>query len=134
MKQIIIDAEDAVFGRVCSYAAKKALEGNQIIIVNSEKAVITGNRANIIEKYDRLKKKGGHSLKGPKYTRKPEMMWRRGIRGMLPDHRAGQGRVAFKKVMCYTDIPEQFKGKDIKKLNVDKKIKYMTLKELSERI
>ena len=134
MKQVIIDAENAVFGRLCSYAAKKALEGNEVVVVNSDKAVITGNRENIIEKYNRLKQKGGHSQKGPKYTNKADRMMKRAIRGMLPDHRWGQGRMAMKKVMCYNGIPKEFAGKEIKKTHAENKIKFMTLKELSERI
>ena len=134
MKQIIIDAENAVFGRLCSYAAKKALEGNDVVVVNSDKAIITGNRQNVIEKYDTLRKKGGHSLKGPRHINKADMIMKRAIRGMLPDHRWGQGRMALRKVMCYNGIPAEFSGKEIKKINAENKVKFITLKELADRI
>ena len=100
MATIIIDCEGGIFGRVCSLAAKKALEGNKIVVVNCEKAVITGNKKNIIEKYSNLRKKGGYSLKGPKYIKIPYQMLKRGIRGMLPDHRGGIGKEAFKRIKC----------------------------------
>ena len=134
MSKIIIDAENAIFGRVCSYAAKKALEGNDIVVVNANKVIVTGNRADLIGKYNDLKRKGGHSLKGPKYIANPQNMMKRSIRGMLPDHRVGQGRVAFKRVMCYNEVPEEFKGKEMQKVHTEKKIKYITLKELSQRL
>ena len=49
-KKRIIDGNGAVFGRICSYAAKKSLEGDEIVIVNSEKAIISGNKKDIIKK------------------------------------------------------------------------------------
>ena len=73
-KKIIIDAEGGIFGRLCSFSAQKALEGNEVIIVNSEKAIITGNRSDIINKYKTLRKKGGTSRKGPKYSKIPSMI------------------------------------------------------------
>ena len=48
--KIIIDANGAVFGRLCSFAAKKALEGDEVIIVNSENAIMTGNKSDLIQK------------------------------------------------------------------------------------
>ena len=56
-EKIIIYATGAVFGRLCSFAAKNALEGNEVIIVNSEKTIITGNKKNIIDEYGEIRKK-----------------------------------------------------------------------------
>jgi len=134
MAQIIIDAEESVFGRLCSYAAKQALEGNEIIIVNSEKAIISGNKTEIFEKFKVLRAKGGHSQKGPKYSKVPFMMLKRGIRGMLPDFRKGQGKQAFQRIKCYDGIPEEFKNKKIIKLEIQRPKKYTQLKELSTRL
>jgi|TARA_B100002003_G_C13888389_1_gene433359 large subunit ribosomal protein L13 len=134
MKKIIIDAEGAVFGRVCSFVAKKALEGNEMVIVNSEKVVITGNKKDIIGKYDALRKKGGHSQKGPKYSNVAYMMLKKGIRGMLPDHRKGIGKQALNRVRCHNGIPKEFEEEKVLKISAPKKIKSMTLKELSGKI
>ncbi|MFA5764494.1 MAG: uL13 family ribosomal protein, partial [archaeon] len=61
MEKIFIDAKGAVFGRLCSFAAKKALEGYEIIVVNSEQAIMSGNKTNIAQKYLALRAQGGHS-------------------------------------------------------------------------
>ena len=96
---LIIDAENAVFGRICSLAAKKALEGNNVIIVNSEKTIITGNSQNVIKRYTEIRQKGrSHSLKGPKISRSAFRLLKRGIRGMLPDHKAGIGKQALSRI------------------------------------
>lgn len=133
--KIIIDGKGAIFGRLCSFAAKKALEGNEIIIVNSENTIMSGNKSNLIEKYLRLRRMGGgNSIKGPKYSRIPYMMLKRGIRGMLPDFRKGQGKIAFSKIKCFNKIPEEYKNEKMIKSGKDRPKKFIELKELSEKI
>lgn len=134
MVKLIIDGENAVFGRLCSYVAKKALEGNEVVIVNSEKTIITGNKKNTIERYKRLIAKGGFSQKGPKYIKLPYMMLKRGIRGMLPDHRRGIGKQAFSRIKCYEGIPEEFKDVKMIKSKRVKGFKFIELKELAEKL
>jgi len=134
MSEKIIDANGAIFGRLCSYVAKRALEGEEIIIVNSEKAVISGNKKEIIERYKNIRAKGGHSQKGPKYSKVSYKMLKRGIRGMLPDHRKGQGKLALKRITCHNKVPEEFKDKKIIKIKNKIPQKYIELEELSQRI
>jgi len=133
-KTIIIDGKGAVFGRLCSFVAKRALEGNEVIVINSENVVITGNKKDIIEKYRSISQKGGHSLKGPKYPKISYQMLKRGMRGMLPDFRGGQGKLAFKKITCYDRFPKEFEDKKIIKIRASKKSKYIELKELLTKI
>jgi len=134
MKKIIIDATKGSFGRICSYAAKQALEGNEIVIVNSEKAIISGNPKDTINKYRESKQKGGHSLKGPKYINVAYRILKRGVRGMLPDHRKGQGKLAFTRVKCHNGVPEEFKDKEMEKVQGSRSNKYITLQELIRKI
>ena len=55
---MIIDAKNLVLGRLASYSAKKALLGEDVIIVNSEKAVISGGRKEVVGRYKRKIKMG----------------------------------------------------------------------------
>jgi large subunit ribosomal protein L13 len=134
MSKIIIDGTGAVFGRVCSFTAKRVLEGDEIVIVNSEKTILTGNKKDIIAKFEAVRKKGGHSQKGPKISNVPYMILRRSIRGMLPDHRKGQGKEALARVKCYDGIPEELKEEKMMKISAPKKLKFMELKELASKI
>ncbi len=129
-EKLIIDAEGAIFGRLCSYAAKQALNGKEIAIINSEKAIITGNRKDILERYQRLRALGGTARKGPFYPKSSYMTLKRGIRGMLPDHRKGIGKQAFQKIKCYDGIPEDLKGHKAIKLKMQEKNKYIELKNI----
>ena len=45
---MIIDAKDMIVGRFATVAAKKALLGEKVDIINCESAIITGNKKNLI--------------------------------------------------------------------------------------
>lgn len=107
---IVIDATNLVVGRLASWTAKQALIGNNVVIVNSEKAVITGDLKKIYEKYQYLRRETGSTFKGPFISRLPDRFLRRIIKKMLP-FKKPRGRAAFKRVMCYLGIPPEFEGK-----------------------
>ena len=125
----IIDGKNAVLGRLGSYTAKEALKGEEIVILNCEQVIITGNKKNIKENFESKRKRVGSSQKGPKYHRTSEKIVKRTIRGMLPDHRKGRGKEALRRVKCYIGIPEEFK--DSKKIiaGKEKTSKYSQIKE-----
>lgn len=131
--QEVLDATSAVVGRVASFAAKKALLGNRVIIVNSEKAIVIGEKANIIQKYKTKIVRGRGKQKGPYFPREPEAILRRAIRGMLPYDKK-RGREAFKEIKCYVSVPQEFR--DAKKILLGKEITAdsITLEEVSKLI
>src|SRR5713101_2126555 len=47
-KEEIVDASNLILGRMATYVAKKALEGNRMVIVNAERAVISGTKARVV--------------------------------------------------------------------------------------
>ena len=104
----IIDGKNAVLGRLASYAAKEALRGEEIVILNCEQVIITGNRANIKENFEMKRRRVGSGQKGPKHSTDSEKIVKRAIRGMLPNHRRGRGKIAFKKIKCYIGVPKEF--------------------------
>ena len=92
----VYNAENIILGRLASYVAKEILLGEEVAIVNAEKAVITGSRTFILALYHHRWQRGHHRW-GPFYFRKPDRFVRRAIRGMLPFHK-DRGRKAFAKV------------------------------------
>ncbi|MDO8655721.1 MAG: 50S ribosomal protein L13 [Nanoarchaeota archaeon] len=134
---MIINAENLILGRIASFAAKKALLGETIDIVNCEKAVITGNKKFIVEKMHNKWKKG-IPLKGPYVQRISNLYVRRVIRGMLP-YKQHKGTVAFKRVKCYISVPDVLKDQKmitIQEANVSKlkEMKYVTVGEVMHLI
>ena len=134
---MIIDANNLVLGRAATVAAKKALQGIRVDIVNCEKAVITGNREQILKRYKHESDRGTHS-RGPFMPKMADRFVKRAIRGMLP-YKKGRGREAFKNIKCYMGVPDELKGqkKDtIKEANAEKlpNMKYVTIKEVCMHI
>ena len=107
MEKIIIDGENATLGRLASYAAKQALQGKEIVIVNSEKAIITGKMAWIKADYLQRRSRHGSSQKGPIVDKAAFLLLKRAIRGMLP-FKEGRGQTAFKRIKCYNSVPAEF--------------------------
>lgn len=108
---MIIDATDLILGRMAGFAAKKALLGETIEIVNAEKAVVTGNPKKILDDYKRQRARGP-PLKGPYYPRTAERIVKRTIRGMLP-YKTPRGREALKRVKCHVGTPKALEGKSV---------------------
>jgi len=127
----IIDGTKAVLGRLASYTAKQALLGEEIVILNCEKVIITGNRQNILEKFQDRRTKIGSGQKGPKHSRLAHLIVKRAIRGMLA-HRKARGKEALGRVMCYVGVPEEFK--DSKKIvsGKEKGAKFIPVEELTK--
>ncbi|MBS3095450.1 50S ribosomal protein L13 [Candidatus Woesearchaeota archaeon] len=127
---MIIDATDLILGRLASFAAKKALLGEKVEIVNSREAVIVGDKRVILEKYKR-KVARGDPHHGPFFPASAERILRRTIRNMMP-HRRYRGKVALKNIRCHLGIPDSIRKEDI--VNVENaRIKEGTLKYIKMR-
>jgi len=131
--EIIIDANNAILGRLASFAAKQALLGKKLTIVNCEEAAIVGKPRSIIKEYQDIRKKGGSGLQGPFFPKSPEKIVKRTIRGML-SYKQGRGNEALKRIMCYNEIPEKYKDVKMIKAGKEKKVKTIRLKELGREI
>lgn len=131
---IFIDADGKIVGRLASFAAKKAVGGEQITVVNAEKAMITGTKEAAMERFKvRLTIRGkGNPEKGPKYSRMPDQILRLAIRGMLP-WQSSRGKEMYKGIFVYIGVPSEFEGKkfeDISGAVADKSRKVVELGEI----
>ena len=125
----VIDGKNAVLGRLASYTAKELLGGEKMIVLNCDEVIITGNKKNIKETFEEKRRKVGSGQKGPKYSRLNYKIVKRTIRGMLPNHRKGRGKIAYGLVKCYNDVPKEFE--DSKKINFEnKKNKFIKIKSI----
>ncbi|RLF49912.1 MAG: 50S ribosomal protein L13 [Thermoplasmata archaeon] len=133
----IIDVSNAVVGRVASRIAKRLLDGEEIIVVNVEEAIMTGNRDQIIERYMLKRELGSiHKRKGPKYPRMPDRLFRRVVRGMLP-YKKPHGKEAFKRLKVYIGVPKELKDRvnEFERAAESKKYKkYIKLGEISRML
>jgi large subunit ribosomal protein L13 len=128
----IIDASGARLGRLASYVAKEALKGEEFAILNCEEIIISGNKKQIKEKFDKKRRMIGSGQRGPKHPKPSHMIVKRTIRGMLPEHRFGRGREVFKKIKCYNKIPAEFKDKEKITAGKEKPIKFSKVGEFTK--
>lgn len=129
----IIDGKDAVMGRLAVFAAKEALKGEEIIVVNCDEVIITGGKASIKKEFEETRTKVGSGLRGPKISRLDYKIVKRAIRGMLPNHRRGRGKTAYGRVKCYNGVPEKFKDSEKISLKGREKIKFIKVKDLRKK-
>jgi large subunit ribosomal protein L13 len=138
MRMAIIDATNHVLGRLASIVAERVLQGENIDIVNVEKAVIIGPEDSIIKKWKRrldLTAKGNPN-KGPKFPKKPDRLMRRAIAGMLPTESV-RGRKALKRVRTFIAVPEKFSNAEMETIRIalyNGKEDALTLEELCKKL
>ena len=111
----VYDAEGAILGRLASAVAdllqKAARDGREdkVVIVNAEKAVVTGSPVSIMATYH-AKYKLNHARKGPYFPRMPDMILKRTVRGMLPYQKKSSGRRALRNLRVEIGCPSHLDG------------------------
>jgi large subunit ribosomal protein L13 len=126
---MIIDGTNAVLGRLASASAKKLLSGEDVKILNAEKVIITGNAHDIVEGYLTLRKIGSPQH-GPFTPRRPDMIVKRTIRGMMP--KTLKGRNAFKKLRVHNGNPDHEKGEQVAIRDI--KVGYITVGKVATQL
>lgn len=134
---MIIDATNLILGRLATYSAKKALEGESVIIVNAEKAVISGRSKFLVDEFI-YKQHRGHAYNGPFVPKMPDRIVKRTIRGMLP-YKKETGIRAYKRVKCFMGIPHQYHDQKIETLESAnfsklKTLNFITVNDLSKAV
>jgi len=145
-KEVVIDATMHKLGRAASKIAKMLLNGVNVTVVNAEKAIITGKKQAILERYKFLISR--RALVSPKrgtvwYPRRPERIFWYTIYRMLPRHNK-RWKEALRRLRVYVGVPKELEN--VEKIELPeavlkeprnrsgKLIRYMTLAELSKEL
>jgi large subunit ribosomal protein L13 len=132
----VYDAKGKILGRLASTVARELIAGKSVAVINAERAVIVGNRRAIVKKYfTRLNlQEKQNPENSPYWARRPDLLVKRAIRGMLP-YKKTDGRTAYRKLMVFIGTPSQLaKVKPIEIKTKDVNAIYMphlTMEELS---
>ena len=105
----IVNADGLILGRMSSKIAKRLLNGEQVIIVNAEKTVLSGKRKSKIAEAKEFLEVGAPE-RGPFHYRRPDRIVRKTVRGMLP-FKQPKGKNAFANLKVFMGIPLEFKDK-----------------------
>jgi len=132
----IINVEGLVLGRMASMIAKRLLNGEEIAIVNAEKAVLSGRRKSKTREAKEFLDVGSPKM-GPFHYRRPDRIVRRTVRGMLP-YKKPKGKYAYKRLKVFLGIPDELKDQKMETLvNAQAKkltSSYFTLEEYAKEI
>ena len=107
----VINGDGLLLGRLASITAQRALAGEEIAIVNAEKAIISGSRSRVLGNYEHKRSRGSTGW-GPFFPRRPDHIMKRTIRGMLP-YKRPRGVDALKRIKCYVGVPVGFVGREM---------------------
>jgi len=133
---VVIDAKGLILGRMASVVAKRLLTGETIIIVNAEKAAISGKRLSKVREAKTFLEVG-HPGRGPHHYRRPDRIVRRTIRGMLP-WKKSKGQQAYKRLKVFLGIPQELKDKEtqtITEASAERlRCPYITVGEMAKEI
>lgn len=134
----VIDGTNMILGRLGSVVAKRILQNEKIEVINAEKIVITGNGDVIVKKFGKWLDMApkGNPRKGPKFSRMPDKLVRRSIRGMVP-WKQPKGKTAFKNLMVHIGVPTKLEGivaERIESAQNTKEKGFMVVSELSKRL
>lgn len=136
-KQItIIDADGLILGRMATSVAKRILNGEEIVVINAEKAILSGKKRSKLKDAVEFLSVGQYR-RGPFHYRRPDKIVRKSVRGMLP-FKQPKGKQAYKRLKVYMGVPSNLKDLKMETLpNAQAKkltCPYFTVGEFSKEI
>ncbi|MGE5637967.1 MAG: 50S ribosomal protein L13 [Chloroflexota bacterium] len=110
---IIVDAEGLILGRLCSQVAKRLLIGEQVTIINAEKAVLSGRRKSKVAEAKQFLEVGAPE-RGPFHYRRPDRIMLKTVRGMLPMKQV-KGQRAIANLRVFMSVPQELRDQKTEK-------------------
>jgi len=107
----LVNAEGLIVGRLGSKVAKLLLNGEEVIILNAEKAVFSGKKKSKVAEAKQFLEVGAPE-RGPFHYRRPDKYLRKTLRGMLP-YKQPKGKTAYKRLKVFMGVPLELKGKEM---------------------
>lgn len=131
----VFDASGKILGRFASRVASELRDGEEVRVVNSGEAVISGEPEEVFadykQKYDR-----GRRDRGPYFPKRSDKILKRTVRGMLPSN--PEGREQHSDLKTYLGVPEEFEDQveepDVKSGGELKNRNYVKLTEVAQHI
>ena len=136
---LYVDASGQIAGRLCSIVAKELLSGKRVIVLNAEKAVLSGRRSTVFRLWmEKLEISSRvNPIYGPIHPRRPDNIIRRMVRGMVPKTKS-KGDLAMHRLRVYMGVPEKYTAVKTSRFEDALPLRplslYTTIAELSKNI
>ena len=134
----VINADGLILGRLCTHIAKRLLNGEEIVVVNAEKTVVSGRAVQLKEFYHHRTERGSSQkkAKGPFYPRAADMMFKHAVRNMV-NYKSPRGRAAYKRLKVFVGVPKEFKEAKLETLESARKphiVRFTYLGEIAKHM
>lgn len=134
----VVDAEGLIMGRLCTHVAKRLLNGEEIAVVNAEKALVSGRPVQIKAFYKHRTERASSQMKakGPYYPRTPDLIMKRAVRNMV-NYKSSHGRDAMKRLKVYVGVPKELADQKKETVEGARKphlIRYISLGDLAKHM
>lgn len=108
-KTVFVDASDHIAGRLASILAKELISGKRIVVLNADKALVSGRSSSVFRQWQARLEIYSHvnPIYGPIHPRRPDNILRRMVRGMVPKTKT-KGRDAMSRLRVYIGVPERY--------------------------
>jgi len=104
----VIDGRNLIHGRLASVVAERIMDGEEIVVLNAEAIIITGERDKIFSGFKAKVDRGDTTKrKGPFYPRRADLLFKRCVRGMIP-WMSTSGREAYRRLHVFVGTPKQY--------------------------
>ncbi len=131
-----VNAEGLIVGRMASQVAKRLLNGEEVVVLNAEKAVLSGKRKSRVAEAKEFLEVGAPE-RGPFHYRRPDRIIRKTVRGMLP-FKQPKGKNALKRLKVFMGVPLKLKDQKMITFTVADSAKlkgpHLTLAELAKEV
>jgi large subunit ribosomal protein L13 len=136
---VYVDASNQIAGRLSSKVAKLILSGKRVVVVNAEKALISGSRSSVVTEWTKKLELSSrvNPIYGPFHPRRPDNILRRMVRGMVP-RKKPKGALAMKRLRVYIGVPSEVSGSKMTKFEDSAASRpipvYVTMADLSKSL
>jgi large subunit ribosomal protein L13 len=136
---IYVDASEQIAGRMCSIVARELLAGKRVVVLNAEKALVSGKTQSVFRQWQTRLEIYSHvnPIYGPIHPRRPDNILRRMVRGMVPKTKPS-GKTAMSRLRVYMGVPEKYVGVKTRKFDdamARRPIpQYVTIAQISKNI
>jgi len=141
-RDVLIDAEGLILGRMASYIAKLLKHGYTVYVVNAEKAVVSGDPQMVKESYAlwlEIKTLRNPAKWSPHRPRNPIAIVKYAVRNMLPKD-PFRKLLLLKKLKVYVGYPEEVKKLKLQPVEMSDaraerlRHKYVTVGEIAKHL
>ena len=111
----VIDGKGLIYGRLASEVATMILDGQEVVVLNAEQIIITGERSEVLAEFKHKVDVGEVTKrKGPFYPRRADLLFKRCVRGMIP-WTSTSGRDAYRRLHVFVGTPKQFQESEMER-------------------